>query len=98
MSERKAEACPGKAGVVAPVVDRNRCEGKAACVAVCPYGVFEMGVLSAAEKGGLSFVGRLKAWGHGGRQVYVVKPGECHACRLCIDACPEQALTLAPLT
>lgn len=93
-----AEACPGKAGVVAPVVDRNRCEGKAACVAVCPYDVFQMGTLTAEERAGLSFVGKLKAWGHRGKQVYVVKPQECHACRLCIDACPEKALTLAPLS
>jgi len=87
----------GKAGVVAPVIDRNRCEGKSDCLRVCPYNVFEIGKIGDAEKSTLSFRGRLKAWGHGGKQAFVVKPDECHACRLCIDACPEKAIKLAPL-
>jgi len=32
---------------------------------------------------------------HGGRQAYVIAPEACRACRLCVDACPEDALTLA---
>ena len=87
--------CRGNPGRVAPVVDRNRCEGKEDCVVVCPYDVFEMGTLSREERGSLSLVGRVKAWAHGNRQAYVVKPEACHACKLCIEACPEQALTLA---
>lgn len=82
-------------GVVAPVINRNRCEGKEDCVKVCPYGVFEMGTLSAQDRSGLSLVGKLKAWGHGHRQAFVVKPAECHNCGLCVTACPEKAITLA---
>jgi NAD-dependent dihydropyrimidine dehydrogenase PreA subunit len=92
----KENPCRDVSGKVAPVVDRNRCEGKEACVQVCPYGVFEIGTLSKAERKSLTLLGRLKAFGHGGKQAYVVNPDACHACRLCLDACPESALTLHP--
>jgi 4Fe-4S ferredoxin len=92
-----AEECRGEPGRVAPVVDRNRCEGKEDCVRVCPYDVFEIRVLDPADRASLSLLGKLKAWAHGNRQAYVARPGDCHACQLCIDACPENALRLAPV-
>ena len=82
--------------MVAPVVDRNRCEGEEQCVQVCPYNVFEVRVLSTAERRELSLLGRLKTWVHGNRQAFVVRPGDCHACGLCVAACPERALRLTP--
>ena len=97
MPEQHSESCAGAPGKVAPVVDRNRCEGKEDCVRVCPYNVFELGTLSRADKSGLSLVGRVKAWAHGGKQAFVVNPAESHACQLCIEACPEDALKLAAL-
>jgi NAD-dependent dihydropyrimidine dehydrogenase PreA subunit len=78
-------------------VDRNRCEAKADCVRVCPYDVFEIRPLSRADREILSWLGKLKAWAHGNRQAFVARPEACHACQLCIDACPERALSLAPL-
>jgi NAD-dependent dihydropyrimidine dehydrogenase PreA subunit len=92
-----AAECRGEPGKVAPVVDRNRCEAKDDCVRVCPYDVFEIRELRPEDKAGLGFIGKLKAWAHGNRQAYVVRPEACHACKLCIDACPENALSLAPL-
>lgn len=89
--------CSGRFGIVAPVVDRNRCEGKNTCVEICPYDVFRIGVLTPVERKALSLVGKLKAWAHSGKQAYVVNPGACHACNLCIDACPENALQLVRL-
>jgi 4Fe-4S ferredoxin len=89
--------CKGEPGRVAPEIDRNKCEGKADCLRVCPHGVFELGVLAAAQRTSLSLLGRLKGWAHGYRQAFVVKPESCHACKLCIEACPEQAIQLAPL-
>ena len=89
--------CKGEPGRVAPVVDRNRCEAKGDCVRVCPYDVFEIRLLEPADRAGLSFVGRLKAWGHGHRQAYVVRGDACRACQLCIEACPEDALRLKKL-
>jgi len=81
---------------VLPVVDRNRCEAKGACVSVCPYNVFEIRPLGAADRAALSLPGRLKAWAHGNRQAHVARPEDCHACGKCIEACPENALRLAP--
>jgi NAD-dependent dihydropyrimidine dehydrogenase PreA subunit len=81
-------------GTVAPVIDRNRCEAKEDCVRVCPYDVFEVRPLGPAEKATLTVLGRVKAFFHGNRQAFVVKPDECHACQLCVAACPEQAITL----
>ena len=89
--------CRGEPGKVAPVVDRNRCEGKEDCVRVCPYDVFEIGVLDAADRASLSLLGKLKAWAHGNRQAFAARPENCHACQLCVDACPEDALRLAPV-
>ena len=34
---------------LAPVIDRNRCEGKADCERVCPFGVFEVRRMSDAD-------------------------------------------------
>ena len=88
------DPCPGQPGKVAPVVDRNRCEAKEDCVRVCPYDVFEIHPLSSEDRSSLSWLGTLKAWAHGHRQAYVARPESCHACQLCIDACPEKALKL----
>jgi 4Fe-4S ferredoxin len=83
-------------GVVTPVIDRNRCEGKEECVRVCPYQVFEMGKLSVDERRSLSLPGRIKAFFHGQRQAFAVRADACHACGLCVTACPEAAITLSP--
>jgi len=91
-----AASCPGAAGRVVPVIDRNRCEAKAACVAVCPYHVFEIQRLAPEQRAGLSLVGRLKAFVHGGKQAVVVHGDYCHACGLCVPACPEGAIRLEP--
>jgi 4Fe-4S ferredoxin len=88
--------CKGEPGRVAPVVDRNRCEAKADCVRVCPYDVFEIRPLEASDRAALSIIGKLKAFVHGNKQAYVLRGADCHACQLCIEACPEHALTLAP--
>jgi NAD-dependent dihydropyrimidine dehydrogenase PreA subunit len=94
VSER--DDCKGVPGRVAPVVDRNRCEAKEGCVRVCPYDVFEMRRLSREERTGMSLLGRLKSAAHKNRQAVVVNPEACHACNLCVEACPEKAITLAP--
>lgn len=91
-----SDPCKHPPGVVAPAIDRNRCEGKEDCVRVCPYAVFEVRELSRHERGALSFAGRLKAWAHGNRQAFAVRAADCHACQLCVEACPEDAIRLAP--
>jgi NAD-dependent dihydropyrimidine dehydrogenase PreA subunit len=81
-------------GLLVPVIDRNRCEGKEDCVEACPYSVFEMGRLNEDERAALSGLGRVKSFFHGYRQAFVKRPGDCHACGLCVKACPERAITL----
>lgn len=82
-------------GVLVPVIDRNKCEGKADCVRVCPYDVFEIGTLDAEQRRALSFGGRVKGFFHRYRQAFAVKADACHACGECVKACPEHAITLA---
>ena len=77
-----------------PVIDYARCEGKAVCVAVCPYKVFELRQLTVADVGPLSLVGRLRRVLHGGRQAVAVRAEDCHACGLCVKECPEEAIRL----
>ncbi|MGB7181457.1 MAG: ferredoxin family protein [Burkholderiaceae bacterium] len=91
-------SCNDKAGMVVPVVDRNRCEGKEDCARVCPYQVFEIRKLLPEDKAKLTFRGKIKAFAHGNKQAYVIRPNDCHACGLCIESCPEQALSLEAVT
>ncbi|HVM95982.1 MAG TPA: ferredoxin family protein [Candidatus Acidoferrales bacterium] len=89
-----SSSCAEQAGELIPLIDRNRCEGKADCLRVCPYGVFEVRVLRRDERDGISGIGRLKAFAHGYRQAVAVKADQCHACGLCVQACPEKAIKL----
>src|SRR5262245_36597916 len=90
--------CKPEARVFAPVIDRNRCEGKAECVRVCPYDVSTIGTLSRQDRRELSFLGKLKGLGHGFKQAYATNAGACHACARCVAACPERAIKLIRLS
>ncbi len=87
--------CKQDPGVFIPVIDRNRCEGKADCVPVCPYSVFVVGTLPKDQRKGLSVIGKLKGTAHNWQQALLVHPDQCRACGLCVKACPEHAITLA---
>jgi 4Fe-4S ferredoxin len=92
--DRVESRCDENPGRTVPVIDRNRCEAKSDCVDVCPYDVFEVRKLTPGERSGISLIGRLKLAGHRGRQAFVVDADACHACGLCVPACPEKAIKL----
>jgi 4Fe-4S ferredoxin len=87
--------CKHEAGKFAPVIDRNRCEGKQDCVKVCPYDVFTIGRLPSEERRSLSLLGKVKGFAHRWQQAFATNAKECHACGLCVTACPEKAIILS---
>jgi NAD-dependent dihydropyrimidine dehydrogenase PreA subunit len=86
--------CKQAPGLFHPVIDRNRCEGKKECVAVCPYGVFSIGTVESELRRELSLRGKLKGFAHRWQQAFASNADACHACGLCVAACPEKAIAL----
>jgi 4Fe-4S ferredoxin len=86
--------CSAEAGVFKPKIDRNRCEGKEACVAICPYQVFAMGTVAREDRSGLTLAGKVKGFVHRWHQAFATNAQACQACGLCVTACPEKAITL----
>lgn len=86
--------CKQPPKIVAPLVDAHKCEGKADCVRVCPYGVFEIRKLTKPELSALPLVPWLKVLAHGGKQAFAVHADACRACGECVTACPEKAIRL----
>ena len=94
VSKIRLAECRQAPGTIQPVINRNRCEGKADCVGACPYAVFAIDILPAAARKDLRLIGKLKGWAHGWRQAFVVNAGACQACGACVKACPEHAIGL----
>ena len=92
--KRPGVECKAAPGAFLPVVNRSRCEGKSDCVAVCPYDVFVVGAIDAAQYAALPALVRLKLWAHGKQTAHTPNAGACQACGLCVVACPERAITL----
>jgi 4Fe-4S ferredoxin len=94
MDRTDGQPCKHTPGVMVPVIDRNRCEGKAACVSVCPKNVFVVAVLANEQRRGLTLMGRLKGFGHGWKQALTPNAAACEGCAKCVEACPESAIRL----
>lgn len=91
---RLPNQCQPEAGTVLPVIDRNRCDGKQDCVAVCPFDVFAMQRVSALDLVMLPVAPRKAHKLIGKWQAFTVQAEKCHACNLCVVACPEDAIRL----
>ncbi len=96
--ERPGERCRAEPGRFVPVVDLTRCEGKRDCTEVCPYDVFEVTRMADADFATLGVVGKLRSLAHKRQTSYPVRAHDCHACGLCVVACPEAAITLRPVS
>ena len=90
--------CRSNPGELVPVVDRARCEGKAECVEVCPFHVFEVRRIDDADFAALGVLAKLKSLAHGRKTAYTPRADACRACGLCVVACPEHALRLERAT
>lgn len=88
------ENCLAPRGTYFPVINRNRCEGGGACARVCPEQVFEVRTIDGQDHDQLSFVGRMRSALHGRQSAYTPNASQCQACGLCVDVCPEQAISL----
>lgn len=87
--------CQQEPGVVFPVVDLKRCEGKGDCERVCPENVFEVRRIDEEDYRGLELLQRFKLRIHGLKVAYTPNVDACRSCGLCVTACPEHAITLA---
>jgi NAD-dependent dihydropyrimidine dehydrogenase PreA subunit len=93
-TDRPGDDCRAAPGTHRITVNRNKCEGKADCVEVCPYSVFEVRRIDDADYAQLSLIGKLKSRAHGRRTAYTPRLDACQACGMCVVACPEGALEL----
>jgi NAD-dependent dihydropyrimidine dehydrogenase PreA subunit len=92
--DRPGERCRAEPARFVPLVDLTRCEGKRDCTEVCPYDVFEVTRITDTDFAALSVMGKLRSIAHKRQAAYARRPQDCHACGLCVVACPEGAITL----
>jgi NAD-dependent dihydropyrimidine dehydrogenase PreA subunit len=89
-----SDPCQQPPGAFEPVIDRARCDGKADCVVICPYEVFELDILLPEYRKTLPFGAKVKGFVHGWKQSFAARAEACRACGLCVKACPEKAIAL----
>ena len=89
-----AKLADGEPGAYRPKVNASRCEGKDDCAQVCPFNVFDVGPIDRAAYARLPLLHQLKLRVHGMRSATTPRADACHACGLCVVACPERAIEL----
>ena len=87
--------CKQEPGVIFPVIDLKRCEGKGDCERVCPENVFEVRRIDDEDYRQLGLLNKFKLRVHGSKVAYTPNVEACRSCGLCVTACPEHAITLA---
>jgi NAD-dependent dihydropyrimidine dehydrogenase PreA subunit len=94
MTTPSSTECRGEPGELVPTIDRSKCEGKADCVEVCPFHVFEVRRMDDADFARLGVLAKLKSLAHGRKTAYTPLSSACEACGKCVEACPEKAIKL----
>lgn len=80
-----------------PVINYEKCTGRGICVEVCPEDIFEIRNLDQ-----ILFCEETKAAGicpepkyaTKDKRSYPVNVDNCTECKICLEKCPEQAITL----
>ena len=93
-ANRTGEHCAEPLGEWMPVVDHSRCEAHEDCVVACPYDVLELKPIEAADWSALGLRGKIRLLAQGRLSAYATGVERCRACGLCVQACPEQAISL----
>ena len=70
--------------------------GQAGLRAGLPYDVFEVRRMDTEDFTALGMLGKLRSTAHRRMTAYTVRADQCQECGLCVTACPEDAITLAP--
>jgi 4Fe-4S ferredoxin len=94
MNDASTANCKQARGVIVPVVNLKRCEGKGDCVDVCPENVFEVRRIDNSDYQVLNTFQKFKLRVHGMQVAYTPNADACRSCGLCVSACPEHAITL----
>jgi Pyruvate/2-oxoacid:ferredoxin oxidoreductase delta subunit len=80
-----------------PKIDYGKCKGRGLCVNVCPENIFEIRNLEEimyCEEFKASGICPEPRFSVKDKRSYPVNVNNCTACELCVNECPEKAITL----